>query len=237
MVREFVSTSWGLIARAGNANAPDARKALNDLCQLYWYPVYAFIRRRSHSSPDSEDLTQGFFVHLLEKNLLAEADCGKGRFRSFLLTCCMNYLSKERERTQTRKRGGHKKIVSFHRREAEQRFRLEPTTNLTPEVLFEKQWALTSLDSVMRHLEHECTANGKKALFEQLRPVLVCDHDAEAYAGIGPALGMTELALKKAAQRIRDRFRDLLREQIAATVDAPESIDDEIRTLFQALAH
>jgi RNA polymerase sigma factor (sigma-70 family) len=239
--RHFATTRWTLVTAAGKQGTPEARRALSDLCRLYWYPVYAFVRRRGHSADDALDLAQGFFTRLIEKNDLADADRTRGRFRSWLLTAVKNYLANEWDRASAAKRGGGRAIYSFDidPDDAERRYRHEPAHQVTPERIFDRRWALTLLEQALTTLEAESAAEGKKDLFEALKPTLTADgRDVRdpSYRDLAVQMGMTEGAVKVAAHRLRRRYRDLLREQIAETVERPEDVDEEIRDLFAALS-
>ena len=228
----FASTRWSLVLLARDG----ADAALETLCRTYWYPVYAYVRRQTGAADQAEDLTQGFFTRLLEKDFLGAVDRDKGRFRAFLLACCKHFLANERDRARAQKRGGGLRVLSLDFAAAAERYRLEPVDSLAPDKLFDRRWALTLLDSVLDQLGREFHDAGKGPLFERLKPALVGATDALSSARIGAELGMTESAVKKAAQRLRHRYRDILREQIAATVDGPDEVEDEIRSLFAVLS-
>ncbi len=202
------------------------------MCENYWFPVYAFVRRAGHSAEDAQDLTQEFFVRLLDKHFLAAADRKKGRFRTFLLTAVKRFLANEYDRIQAKKRGGGQTILSLEGLEA--RYCREPADTLTPERIFERQWALSLLDQVLARLQAEMTADGKAALFDALKDHLTGSQSA-GYATTAARLGMTEGAVKAAAHRLRQRYRELLREEIAQTVASPDEIEEEIRYLFTCL--
>jgi RNA polymerase sigma-70 factor (ECF subfamily) len=231
----FATTQWSLVLLARERASPQAEVALAALCRAYSYPLYAFIRRQVPTTEQAEDLTQEFFARLLEKDFLRTVDRGRGRFRAFLLACCKHFLANERDRTGARKRGGACSILSLDFQSAANRYRHEPADTLTPEKLFERRWALTLLDQALAQLGREFAQSDKSELFERLKGTLVGGPDQPSHAEIGAALGMTEAAVKKAAQRLRERYRSILRELIAATVDNSREIDDEIRTLFTAL--
>jgi RNA polymerase sigma-70 factor (ECF subfamily) len=229
----FATTEWSLVLRARGSD-PAARTALAALCRQYWFPVYAYLRRQTGSPDRAEDLTQGFFAHLLATDALAHVDPARGRFRSFLLACCQNFLVNEADRAAALKRGGGHTILPLDG--ADDRYRREPADHLTPERLYARQWALTLLDAVLTELEAEQTAAGQRALFTALRPMLTAAADGPRYADIAREHGLTEVAVKKAAQRLRERYGALLRRRIAATLSDPAELDDEIRGLFAALA-
>ena len=234
--RAFDSTRWSLVLLARDRASPDADAALEALCATYWYPLYAYIRRQIGSADQAEELTQEFFARFLEKDFLRAADRNKGRFRGFLLACCRHFLANERDRARAQKRGGSRPALSLDFASAAERYRLEPADTMTPERLFERRWALTLLDQVLDQLGREFHKDGKGPLYERLKLTLVGAGDSLSYAAIGAEFGMTEAAVKKAAQRLRQRYRELLRDQIAATVDGPEQVEDEIRALFAVLS-
>lgn len=217
---------------AGGASSPEARRSLAVLCEDYWFPLYAFVRRTGHSAEDAQDLTQEFFVRLVDKHFLAAADSRKGRFRTFLITALKRFLANEYDRARAQKRGGGQRLVSLESLEA--RYRQEPADTLTPERIFEQQWALALLDQVLARLQTEMTTDSKAALFDALKGHLT-GSQATGYAATAARLGMTEGAVKVAAHRLRQRYRELLREEIAQTVTSLEEVDEEIRYLFTCL--
>jgi RNA polymerase sigma-70 factor (ECF subfamily) len=235
--RHFATTRWTLVAAAGKQATPEARKALAELCRLYWYPLYAFVRRRGYDAEEALDLTQGFFTRLIEKNDLAAADPNRGRFRSWLLASVKHYLANEWDRATAAKRGGGKAVYSIDidPDDAEGRYRHEPSHQLTPERIFDRRWALTMLEQTLSDLRAECDRDGKAALFEALRPSLTAEGQDDSYQDVADRLATTQGAVKVAAHRLRRRYRELLREQIAQTVERPDDVDDEIRDLFAAL--
>jgi RNA polymerase sigma-70 factor (ECF subfamily) len=229
------------VTAAGKRNTPEARKALSDLCRLYWYPVYAFVRRRGYGADEALDLAQGFFTRLIDKNDLAAADPARGRFRAWLLTAVKHFLANEWDKATAAKRGGGRAVFSFDidSADAESRYRREPAHQVTPERIFERRWALTLLEQVLAALESETVAEGKKDLFAALKPALTGDgRDAgdPSYRDLACRLNTSEGAIKVAAHRLRRRYRELLRAQIAETVEREEDVDGEIRDLFAALA-
>jgi RNA polymerase sigma factor (sigma-70 family) len=228
----FATTHWSMVVSAGGPRSSDAGRALATLCENYWFPVYAFVRRAGHSAEDAQDLTQEFFVRLLDKQFLAAADRNKGRFRTFLLTAVKRFLANEYDRVHAKKRGGGQTILSLEGLEA--RYCQESTDWLTPERIFEQQWALSLLNQVLARLQAEMTADGKSALFDALKEHLTGSR-AVGYATTAARLSMTEGAVKAAAHRLRRRYRELLREEIAQTVASPDEIEEEVRYLFTCL--
>lgn len=233
--RSFETTRWTLVISAGQVGTPESQEALAELCKLYWYPIYLFVRRRGYNADEAVDLTQGFFTRLLEKNDLATADRSRGRFRSWLLGCLKHFLANEWDRAHALKRGGGKSVLSIDAEDAEGRYRNEPSHDLTPERVYDRRWALTLLDQTLATLKEECKRNGKTKLFEALKPALAGEGRDEGYAQIGEQLGMSEGAVKVAAHRLRARYRDILRIRISETVDTEQAVDEEIKDLFEAL--
>lgn len=231
----FATTHWTLVLDAGRGGSDSAREALAQLCETYWYPLYAYVRRHGESPADAEDLTQGFFARLLELNSLEDVRREKGKFRSFLLASLNHYLSDEWDRAHAQKRGGGK-VVSLDAAEAEARLKHEPADTLTPEKLFERKWAMTVLETVVRHLQARYASNRNGALFMALRFSITGDKGEVPYAALSEQLCMSETALRRAAHELRRRYRDLLRAEIARTVATEAEVDDEIRHLFAALA-
>jgi RNA polymerase sigma-70 factor (ECF subfamily) len=231
----FLTTHWSLVAAARDADSPQARTALAALCEAYWYPLYAFIRRQGHSMEDAHDLTQEFFARLLEKDYLGSVDRARGTFRSFLLAACKHFLANEYDRGQAQKRGGGKTIGSLDCRVAEGRYNQELAHDVTPEKLFERRWALALLQQVLARLRAEQERAGKLALFEQLKPFLAGEGPALRYAQPAKALGLSTGAVKVAVHRLRRRYRELVYEEIARTVDDAGLVEAEIRDLFAAL--
>jgi len=232
----FVTTHWSLVVSAGRNDTPDARNALEKLCRAYWFPIYAFVRRQGHNPPDAQDLTQEFFARLLGKKKLADADPAKGRFRSFLLASLKHFLANEWDKTKAQKRGGGQVLIPIDVAAAETSCGIGPADHLTAEKIFERRWALTLLEQVLRRLRAEYVSDGKENLFEQLKPTLTEASRLVAYAEIASRLGTTEGAVKVAVHRLRRRYREVLRAEIADTVASPGEVEDEIRNLFAALA-
>ncbi len=232
----FVTTHWSVVLSAASLNSEPSRKALESLCAAYWFPLYAYVRRRGHSPPDAEDLTQEFFLHLLEHNWVAKADRQKGRFRSFLLMAMNRFLANEWDKARTRKRGAQVRFVPLLAGEAETRYLREPADATTPEEAFERQWALTTLDEAVRSVRAEYERGGKGALFEALKPCLVGSRETQPYAELGAVLNLSEGAIKVAVCLLRERYRQQLKEQIAQTVATPAEAESELRHLFRVLA-
>ncbi len=233
--RQFASTRWSLVAAAGQRGSPEAEEALATLCRLYWYPLYAYARRQIPRSEDAQDLTQAFFARLLEKDYLQAADARRGKFRSFLLTAFKHFLANERERNGAQKRGGGRIVLPLDFRAGEERFRREPVDPRTPENQYERRWALTLLEQTLGRLRAEYEAAGKSRLFEALKGTLTGEPAGVPYARLAADLGVTESVVKVAAHRLRRRYGELLRAEIAQTVASPDEVDEELRSLFAAV--
>lgn len=232
----FATTRWSLVIAAGRRSSPGASAALTSLCEKYWYPLYAFARRQGYAAHDAADLTQSFFATLLEKDYLRRADQQKGRFRSFLLTMFKRFLAKERDRRQAQKRGGDRTIVSFDVDTAEARFRLEPADEQTPERAFERQWATTLLARVLEKLQQEYLEKDRGDLFAACRGYLVGSRESGGYARTAIDIGSTEAAVKIAVHRMRQRYRELLKQEVADTVESPLEVEEELRSLLAAVS-
>ena len=215
-------------------NSATRRPALETLCGAYWSPVYGFVRRQGNDPEAAKDLTQAFFARLLEKDTVASASAGRGRFRSFLLGCVKNFLTNEWDYAHAQKRGGDGPVLSFEFDDTERWLRQEPADRATPEQIFERRWAVTVLQRGLLALRTEYEGAGQGAMFERLKPLLMAEHN-ESQRTIAARLGMSEGALKMAMLRLRRRYRSLLEAEIAETVRDPAKIDDEIRHLFAAL--
>jgi RNA polymerase sigma factor (sigma-70 family) len=235
MGRQFETTRWSQVLAAGRAPTADSREALSRLCEVYWYPLYAYVRRWGYDADQAQDLTQEFFVRLLEKHNLRAADPTRGRFRSFLLASLKHFLSNERDRAGAAKRGGRTTVLPLELENAEGRYSREPPDADTPESIYERRWALTLLERTLARLRHEFDAAGKQALFERLEGHLTGEQEALPYADLGAELGMSEGAIKVTVHRLRRRFGALLRDEIGETVSEPGLVDEEIRELFRAL--
>jgi len=234
--RGFATTRWTLIRAAGERSKPEAQEALERLCQLYWFPIYAHFRRKGNAAEESADLTQAFFAHLLESDALDAAEPERGRFRSFLLTSATNFLANEYHKQTAQKRGGGKVIISIDLRDAEGRLLKDPADGHTAERAFERSWALALLDRVFTSLKTEYETSDRGQLFEGLYVFLAKGDQAKTYREAGHDLRMTEAAVKVAVHRMRKRFGEILREEIGQTVEKPEDIDEEITRLFEAVS-
>lgn len=232
---QFETTNWSLVRAASADNPAAARDALAELCRAYWYPVYSHVRRKGAPASAAEDLTQGFFLHFIESRIPASADPAAGRFRAYLLASCNHFLANQRAKMETRKRGGGRAIVSFDSLGAEQRFLAEPVDRGTPDRLFDRQWALALLAAALGDLAEECSREGRWELFARLRPMLTLGGETASYAQIGAELAMTQAAVKKAAERLRRRYGELLRARTALTLQHPGDLEDEIHQLRAAL--
>ncbi len=234
--RVFGTTRWTVVLQAGGPTSAGSVRALEQLCRTYWYPLYSFARRNGVPPHDAEDLTQSFFTFLLEKDAIARADRERGRFRSFLLTAFKNFHANERASQSATKRGGGRVIVSLDELQAENRFQHEPHTGLTPERLYDQKWALSLLEQVMNALRLEYASLGKGPLFDALRPVIWGGRTEGSYASLAEAAGLSEGAFKVAVHRLRARFKECLRHEVAQTVATPGEVEDELRHLLAAVA-
>jgi len=225
----FATTRWSVISAAGKSSSPQQKQALETLCQSYWFPLYAYLRRRGYDTHQAEDFTQAFFAHILEKKDLGTADPKFGKFRSFLLVRLKYFLSD--------KRGGDRKVLSLSIQNAEGQYALDPAIQLSPEMLFEKSWALTVLERTMGRLEAEMAEKNKQKLYDCLKVYLTADKDVIPYENMAAELEMTGGSVRVAVHRLRRRYRKLLRDEIAQTVGDEDQIDEEMGCLFAALAY
>jgi RNA polymerase sigma factor (sigma-70 family) len=232
----FATTHWSVVMTAGRPDTTKAGVALEKLCGTYWYPLYAYVRRRGQSAADAQDLTQAFFARLLERNWVGDAQRARGRFRTFLLTAMSRFLADEWDKVRAQKRGGGVPAVPLQLNTAETRYGLEPADERTPEQSFERRWALTLLDTVLQRLQQEYEQTGRGDVFTRLSSSLVGARDYQPYAELARQLQMNEGAVKVAVHRLRKRYRELLRSEIAQTLAATENIDEELRHLFSVLA-
>jgi len=233
--REFVTTHWSVVLSAKRTDSTGARNALETLCHGYWFPLYAYVRRQGHDVHDAQDLTQEFFARLLEKNYLADVAREKGRFRSFLLAALKHFLANEWNRARAQKRGGGQVFVPLDPGDAETRYGVDPSHEESADKLYERRWALTLLDLVMSRLRTEHETSGKGELFDALKGCLMGERSSLPYTELGAKLGMSEGAVKVAVHRLRERYRKLLREEIANTVGSESEVEDELRHLMAAL--
>ena len=232
----FVTTHWSVVVTAGRSDTPRAQAALERLCQSYWFPLYAYARRRGQSVEDAQDLTQEFFARVLEHHWLAKADQAKGRFRTFLLTAMERFMANEWDKARALKRGGGQWNVPIQLDTAETRYGVEPVDTRTPEQAFEYRWAVALLDEVVKQLEAEFRKTDQAVMFAALKPCLVGDRASQPYAKLAAGLGLEEGTVKVAVHRLRQRYRELLRAEIANTVASAAEVDAEMRHLFNVLA-
>jgi RNA polymerase sigma-70 factor (ECF subfamily) len=232
----FETTQWSLVIAAGQSRTAETEQALAALCERYWQPLYAYIRRQGYPADRAQDLTQEFFCRLLEKNYVHDAHRERGRFRTFLLTSLKHFLANEWNRAHAQKRGGHASILSLDFSHAEDRPGYEPSHDMTPERLYERNWALTVLERALARLRDEYAAAGKAQLFEHLKSALTGDQPQIPHEDLGQRLGISEGAVKVAIHRLRKRYRALLRDEVAQTVQDGDSIEDEIRYLLAVLS-
>ena len=233
--RHFATTQWSMVVAAAGADSPNSRKALAQLCETYWYPLYAYARRRVDNADVAQDLTQAFFACLLEQQTIAKADPNRGRFRAFLLTALQNFLTNEWEKARALKRGGGKPELSLDFDSGESRYQNEPAHDLTPEKLYERRWVLAILDQVLDCLKRELSEAGKAHYFEQFKGALTGETANDDYAQAADALGITQAAARQSAYRLRKRYRELFRQEVARTLSPDEDIDQEIGRLLQNL--
>lgn len=234
MSLRFATTQWSVVLAARDGRQPQARQALEILCNAYWYPLYAYARRRGYDSEQARDVTQAFFADLLEREALRSLDPEKGRFRAFLLASIRNFLSHERDREQAAKRGGGTQTVSLDVTEAERRFSLEPAAELTPEQLFERRWGLTVMERAMIRLKTQIESSGRPQLFTALKPYLTGSESA-SYDKVAQELSMSVGAVKVAMHRLRQNYGRVLRQEIAETVADTSEVDDELRYLLSQI--
>lgn len=236
MQTRFATTSWTQVLAAREGASTESRQALEGLCRVYWYPLYAFVRRQGHDAEDSRDLTQAYFAEMLEKGYLEDYDPERGRFRVFLAASMRHFLSKQRERARAWKRGGRAEVISLDAGEVEGRYRLEPQDRLTPEQIFERRWALTVLERALGRLRREQEDSDRGREFQVLEGYLTGDKSRASYREVAAELGTSEGAVKMAIHRLRQRFGQLLRSEIADTVASPAEVDDEVRYLLGVVA-
>jgi RNA polymerase sigma-70 factor (ECF subfamily) len=233
---QFNTTHWSVVLLAGQTQVPQAEAALESLCRSYWYPLYAYIRRQGHSPQDAQDLTQEFFARLLEKKYLKLAARERGRFRSFLLKSLNHFLVNDWVRGQAQKRGGGQTLLSLDEEAAERKYQQEPASALPPESLYDRRWAVTLLERAVERLGEDYLAAGKGDLFARLKGWLTSEGSVQSYRELAGPLGLSVGAVKVAVHRLRQRFRDTVRAEIAQTVATPEEVDEELRCLMACLS-
>lgn len=232
----FEATRWSVVLAAGDSGrGSDSHRALSELCQTYWFPVYAYLRRKGYREQEAEDLAQGFFARLLEKKSYATVDPARGRFRAFLITALKNYLHNARDKEQAQKRGGGVQPIALDAGTGEDRLALVDTRAVQPELLFDREWAQSVVQTTLERLRREYDADGRSVLFEHLQNGLAGRGEPLSQAALAGQLGMSEGAVKSALQRLRKRYRWLLREEISQTTSTPGDVDDEIRYLLDCL--
>jgi RNA polymerase sigma-70 factor (ECF subfamily) len=231
----FITTQWGAVLSAGRDDSPESAQALTELCQAYWYPVYVYIRRKGKQPDDAQDLTQEFFARLIEKKWLADIAPSGGRFRSFLLTAVNRFLANEYDRSTALKRGGGRQLISLDQRQAEERYVLEPATQETPERIFERRWALALLDRALTRLQEELSQAGKSNLWTRLNTFLSREPDDGEYSSCAATLSISQGAVGVAVHRLRHRYRQLVRAEVASTLTDAAGVDEEMQDLFAVL--
>ncbi len=233
---QFTTTHWSVVLAAGQCGTAQSAQALELLCRTYWFPLYAFVCRRGYKEHEAQDLTQEFFARLLEKDYLRAVDRGKGKFRSFLLAAMEHFLAKEWRRTNAQKRGGGVSFLPLDDQSTGLGSVQVAAPGLSPEEFFDQQWAIAVLEQAVGKLQREFRAAGKEAVFEELKIYLTGERRAASYAELAVKLKTTEAALKMAVSRMRQRYGELLRAEIASTVSSPEEVEEELRALFAALS-
>jgi RNA polymerase sigma factor (sigma-70 family) len=232
----FVTTHWSVVLSARESASTQSSAALETLCRTYWYPVYAWVRRQGHSPHDAQDLTQEFFARLLQKDYLKAAAREKGRFRTFLIVALKRFLANEWDKARAQKRGGGQKMLSLDTAAAEARYQIEPAATLNADLIYERRWALTLLDETMVALRQEFSAAGKQRDFDCLKAVLTAERGEIPYSEVAQKLSINESAARVAVHRLRKRFREIFRKQIAHTVAKEEDVNEEVRYLLSVLA-
>jgi RNA polymerase sigma-70 factor (ECF subfamily) len=234
--QSFATTHWSVVLAARDSQCPSAAEAMDRLCRIYWPPIYSFIRRRGFGPHDAQDLTQEFFARLLEKKYLNAADAAKGKFRTLILTAVNRFLINERERATAQKRGGGATHLSIDAESEENRYSIDLGAAATPESVFERRWAEAVLDTVLNRLRQEMEVAKEQARFEILKPFLASETQVPSGAEIASRLGVSESAAYSAVHRLRQRYRELLREEIAQTVGSPDEVQEELRYLIRVLS-
>ncbi|MGN6554949.1 MAG: RNA polymerase sigma factor [Verrucomicrobiota bacterium] len=232
----FATTHWTVVLAAGKRSSPEALHALEELCRTYWFPLYAYVRRRGYAKADAEDLTQAFFARLLTKNWIGGVDHAKGKFRAWLLAALKHFLANEWDKAQAQKRGGGAALLSLDWQTADTQFQVAATDEPSPDKAFDREWALALLAKVIERLQQECAAEGRVKVFEQLKRFLTADKNQLAQSEIAQSLGVTEGAVRVAIHRLRKRYRQLLRDEIAHTLADAALVEEEMRALFGAFS-
>jgi RNA polymerase sigma factor (sigma-70 family) len=230
----FATTRWTIVLAAGDSGTPQSADALEALCQAYWFPLYAYVRRRGHTKEDAEDLTQAFFADLLGRRDFAKADSGKGRFRAFLLASLKHFLANERDKAQRLKRGGAITHFSLDWQSADTQFQISDSSKPSPDQAFDREWAVVLLEQVIVRLRDEWTADGKAERFEQMKIFLTSGKGEISYAQAASDLRMDEGALRVAVHRLRKRYRELLRHEVGHTLSDPAMVEEELAVLLGA---
>jgi RNA polymerase sigma-70 factor (ECF subfamily) len=231
----FATTHWSVVLAAGEAKSAQSHEALEKLCRAYWYPLYAYVRRKGYDVHDAQDLTQEFFARLLAKNYLRVADRNKGKFRSFLLGTLEHFLAREWTKAHAQKRGGGNLTFSLDELDAENRYLLEPAHEITAKKMFDQRWAITVLEQAMARLREECLSNNKADLLSKVESLLSGEKGEASYSHIAAELNMGESAIKMTVLRLRRRYGEFIRAEIAQTVTTPEEADEELQFLFSVL--
>jgi DNA-directed RNA polymerase specialized sigma24 family protein len=232
----FATTHWSVVLRAGQPGMPGVHEALERLCLLYWYPIYAYVRRRGYAPEDAQDLTQEFFAHMLERNVVARADPHKGRFRSFLLGAINHFLAHQWRKAHAAKRGGKLTFIPLADPAVEERYLRETTGDVTPERTYERRWALTVLDHALSKLQEDWSRTGRGAQFEALKPFLSGEAVPGEYTALAGTLQMTPNSVAVAVHRLRQSYREAVRDEIAQTVSGPEELEEELRHLLELVS-
>jgi RNA polymerase sigma factor (sigma-70 family) len=232
----FATTHWTVVLAAGRRSTPQSDHALEELCRTYWFPLYAYVRRRGHNKEDAEDSVQAFFARFLAKNYLAGLSAERGRFRAFLLASLKHFLINDWKKSQRQKRGGGAALLSLDWQTADTKFQVAAKNEPSPDKVFDREWALALLAKVIERLQKECAADGKAKLFEQLKVFLTADKDDAAQSKVAKSLGMEEGSVRVAIHRLRKRYRQLLRDEIAQTLADAADVDEEMRALFGAFS-
>jgi RNA polymerase sigma-70 factor (ECF subfamily) len=232
----FATTHWTVVLAAGRRSTPQSARALEELCRAYWFPLYAYVRRRGHSKEDAEDLTQAFFARFLEQNYLEGLSAERGRFRAFLLAALKHFLANEWDRSQRQKRGGQIPHLSLDWQTADTQFQIADPAEPSPDQAFDREWAVALLGKVIERLSAECEADGRGRQFVELKVFLTAGKGAVSHADAAQALGLSAGAARVAVHRLRKRYRQLLRDEIAQTLADPAQVDEEMQALFGAFS-